>query len=146
MWLGKEECNVTWENENAIPQSVLQEFEDDSLVEVEKLSTERIGQTSHTLCVNASDNKARLQRKKIKRDRIVVSCNDGYVHTLQACVYTTSCCISRSNCKVNCMYCRIVRWGFRAQITRKYEIKTIQILPIMYLKHILTAHELNTVL
>ena len=52
LWLGKEEINVTWENENAIPKSVLQEFEGDSLVEVEKVSLEKIGQISHTLCVN----------------------------------------------------------------------------------------------
>ena len=80
MQLGKEEINVTWENENVIPKSVLQEFEDDSLIEVEKISTEKIGQISHTLCVNASDNTVRPQSKKMKTDRVVVSCNDGYVY------------------------------------------------------------------
>ena len=76
MWLGKEECNVTWENESAIPRSVLQEFEDDSLVEV-KVSTEKIGQISHMLCVHATDSKARPQNKRMKTDRVIVSCNDG---------------------------------------------------------------------
>ena len=70
MWLGKEECNVTWENESAILRSVLQEFEDDSSVEVEKVSTEKIGQMSHMLCVHATDSKARPQNKKMKTDRV----------------------------------------------------------------------------
>ena len=87
MWLGKEEINVTWENENAIPKSVLQEFEGDSLVEVEKVSLEKIGQISHTLCVNASDSKVRPQSKKMKTDRVVVSCNDRYVAIIYTYIY-----------------------------------------------------------
>ena len=70
MWLGKEECNVTRENESAILRSVLQEFEDDSSVEVEKASTEKIGQMSHMLCVHATDSKARPQNKKMKTDKV----------------------------------------------------------------------------
>ena len=70
MWLGKEECNVTWENESAIVRSVLREFEDDSSVEVEKASTEKIGQMSHMLCVHATDSKARPQNKTMKTDRV----------------------------------------------------------------------------
>ena len=70
MWLGKEECNVTWENESTILRSVLQEFEDYSSVEVEKVSTEKIGQMSHMLCVHATDSKARPLNKKMKTDRV----------------------------------------------------------------------------
>ena len=76
MWLGKEECNVTWENESATPRSALQEFEDDSSVEEEKLSTEKIGQMSHMLSVHPiliAKNKNQEQ----KAERIVVDSNNG---------------------------------------------------------------------
>ena len=59
-----------WENESAILRSMLQEFEDDSSVEVEKVSTEKIGQMSHMLCVHATDSKERPQNKKMKTDRV----------------------------------------------------------------------------
>ena len=49
---------------------MLQEFEDDTSVEVEKVSTEKIGQMSHMLCVHATDSKARPQNKKMKTDRV----------------------------------------------------------------------------
>ena len=78
MWLGKEECNVTWENESVIPRSVLQEFEDDSSVEVEKVSTEKIGQMSYMLSVHPTDSKeGKPKNKKMKTDRIVVNSNNG---------------------------------------------------------------------
>jgi len=83
LWLGNEECEVTWESEDVIPKCVLQEFEDDTLIEVQKLSTEKIGQTSHTLSVKSSkhESEARPVQKKTKTERVIVNSNDGYVHT-----------------------------------------------------------------
>ena len=55
LWLGNEDCRVSWEKEDAIPKSVLKEFEEDVLVEVQKLSTEKMGQTSHILSVSIDE-------------------------------------------------------------------------------------------
>ena len=80
LWLGDEDCHVSWEKEELIPKDVLEEYKSDSLVQVEQLSTEGIGQTSHTLCVSSTekDQVPVPESKKQKCDRIVVHPDNGY--------------------------------------------------------------------
>jgi len=77
LWLGKEECDVSWVKEDEIPQSVLEEFESNYLVEIEQLSVEKIGQTSHTLSVQTKKKELVPVQKKTRQDRFIVNGNDG---------------------------------------------------------------------
>jgi len=74
-----EECYVSWVNEDVIPKSVLEEYKENTLVEVQQSAVEGIGQTSHTLNVNVTRTEQEPKEKKKKLDRVTVNCNDGYV-------------------------------------------------------------------
>ena len=56
---------------------MLEEFEENSLVEIEQLSVEKIGQTSHTLSVQSKKNEQQPAQKKKKQDRFIVGGNNG---------------------------------------------------------------------
>ena len=79
MWLGDEDCHVSWEKEELIPKKVLEEYKSDSLVQVQQHSTEGIRQTSHTLCVSVIEKDLQPESKRQKCDRIVVHPDNGYV-------------------------------------------------------------------
>lgn len=76
--MGDEDCHVSWEKEELIPKDVLEEYKSDNLVQVQQLSTEGIGQTSHTLCVRSTEKDQVPENKKQKCDRIVVQPDNGY--------------------------------------------------------------------
>lgn len=77
MWLGNEECHVTWEREDTIPKNVLQEFEGGVVVEVQEVSAKKIGQTSCTLFVNTHENEEGPKSKRLKAVQNIVQGNDG---------------------------------------------------------------------
>ena len=72
-----EECCVSWVNEDAIPKSVLEEYEENNLVKVQQSAVEGIGQTSQILSVNVTRTEQEPKDKKKKPDRVTVNCNDG---------------------------------------------------------------------
>lgn len=74
-----EDCKVTWEKEEAIPKSILEEYEADVLVDVQQLSTKSMGHTSHTLSVTTREKNPEPDSKKQKTDRITVQCDNGLV-------------------------------------------------------------------
>lgn len=78
MWLGDEDCHVSWKKEELIPKAVIEEYKSDSLVQVQQLSTDSIGQTSHTLCVTTKEKDVTPENKRHKSDRIVVQLDNGY--------------------------------------------------------------------
>ena len=52
LWLGQEECKVTWEPKEKVPPSLIEEFKAGAvMVAAETSATSGIGQTMHTLSV-----------------------------------------------------------------------------------------------
>ena len=59
LWLGKEECKVTWEPEENIPPSVIDEFKQGLLsFATEEVHSSGLGQTMHTLTVSHQHSNA----------------------------------------------------------------------------------------
>lgn len=74
VWVGKENCAVTWEPEEKIPQKIVEEFEGNIKTTVADYVTSRVGQLSHTL-VTSHDTTP----NSISMCRPVVKDADGYV-------------------------------------------------------------------
>lgn len=51
LWLGLEECNVTWEKASDLPSEVVLEFESGNKVFVTDNTVGRMGQKMHTLAI-----------------------------------------------------------------------------------------------
>ena len=56
---------VTWEKEEAIPKSILQEYETDVLVDVQQLTTRSMGHTAHTLSITTREKNPEPDCKKL---------------------------------------------------------------------------------
>lgn len=90
VWVGKENCAVTWEPEEKIPQKIVEEFEGNIKTTVADCVTSRVGQFSHTL-VTSSDT----TQNSTSTCRPVVKDADGYVYST-GCYYTCTHNISYS--------------------------------------------------
>ena len=59
LWLGKEECKVTWEPEENVPPSIVKEFKQGLLsFATEEVHSSGLGQTMHTLTVSHQHSSA----------------------------------------------------------------------------------------
>lgn len=86
LWLGLPECRVTWELEESLPQSLVQQFELGVMPASEIQVTPLYGHISGTVAL--SEKSEQLPEAKKKREER--HCSDdleGYVH-LKQCVYT----------------------------------------------------------
>lgn len=78
MWLGSEECKVTWEKASDLPPEVITEFECGSTAFVMDKAEPRMGESVHTLIVSSTQSQSSR--------RPVIKTNTGY--TIIIC-YTT---------------------------------------------------------
>lgn len=77
LWLGKEQCAVTWEPAANVPSAVVDEFEKGILITVsDDVSSTGIGQETHTLAAMPSVNMASPSPSTPAR-RPVIGNNDG---------------------------------------------------------------------
>jgi len=67
LWLGMDDCHVTWEQEEHIPKQIVKEFEKSTMVVVNEISRHTMGQTSRILDVTSND-KAKSESKRSKKD------------------------------------------------------------------------------
>lgn len=77
LWLGMDNCHTSWEQEEAIPAMVLKEFEMQTLVNVNEISSDSISHTLHTLNVTTKEKLQPQTPKKPKSDRIVIEEDNG---------------------------------------------------------------------
>ena len=76
VWVGKENCSVTWEPEEKIPQKIVEEFEENIKTTVADCVTSRVGQLSHTLITSHDTT-----QNSTSTCRPVVKDADGYVYS-----------------------------------------------------------------
>ena len=77
LWLGKEECKVTWEPEENVPASVIEEFKQGLLsFATEVVHSSGLGQTMHTLTVSQRHSSAVASVNHKSTPRVVPE-NDG---------------------------------------------------------------------
>ena len=80
LWLGKEECKVTWEPEQNVPPSVIEEFKLGlSLFATEVVYSFGLGQTMHTLTVSHQHSSTMPSIGRTSCQRVVPE-NEGYVN------------------------------------------------------------------
>lgn len=77
LWLGQEECNVTWEKAEDLPSQVIREFEQGDKAVVSDYTMSKMGQTVHTLAV---DQRQR-QPETTNHPRPVIQSNTGCVQS-----------------------------------------------------------------
>lgn len=57
LWLGREQCSMTWEPASNVPTEIIREYEKGMISKVtDTVSSTGIGQTVHTLSVTASQS------------------------------------------------------------------------------------------
>ena len=79
MWLGKEQCAVTWEPAENIPREIIDEFERGiSTLVSEQITSSGLGQDMHTLMVEQSHSTSSVPSSA----RTVISGNEGLVNTM----------------------------------------------------------------
>jgi hypothetical protein len=82
VWVGKENCSVTLEPEEKIPQSIVEEFEGNIKTTVADCVTARVGQLSHTLVPSHNTPPSTTSRPVVKDA-------DGYVYCTR-CYYNNN--------------------------------------------------------
>ena len=81
LWLGMDDCHVTWEREEDIPREIIHEYETQVNTCVIEMCTEHVGQTCYTLNVS-SQQEVEPAIKRPKCDRVVLDGDNGYVSIL----------------------------------------------------------------
>ena len=94
LWLGLEECSVTWEKASDIPSEVVLEFESGSKAVVTDNTVCRMGQSVHTLTIQQHQSSINPTRPVIKEntgyyDSITLSYSLVIRHTLLICIAGT---------------------------------------------------------
>lgn len=78
--MGKEQCAVTWEPAQNVPNAVIEEFERGSVAVVtDHVTPSGIGQTTHTLTVSPSQSPSTAVPRGPLADRPVIKESEGYV-------------------------------------------------------------------
>jgi hypothetical protein len=78
VWLGVEDCYTSWEKEENVPCSIIDEFNSQMEVLVEEESQQQNGHTCCILRVGKRNEKVVQPNKKVKKcDRIVIGENSG---------------------------------------------------------------------
>ena len=78
LWLGKEDCSVTWEKSENLPPQVIDEFEHGGKTCVEDHTSSRMGQIGHTITTSTTQTYGNVASSREAATRPVLLSNTGY--------------------------------------------------------------------